>query len=180
MDFMIALVNALCISPLILPELPWLFGGMLFCILFASCFYVLGRYTIREEISWLVYSFWICSWVSPACVIFGIYRIFYLVLEFRKNPANANDVVTLAVLYFATGIFLLMLRTLSVIFSVLVYRHFGEGLKHLAFVKRPRGGSDEEDGFSTEGEGQPPKSIADVVRATYGYQRDAAVLDLDE
>jgi len=158
---MISLISILVYGAL--SEISFMRIIFLVCLgLISLIHFSVARIGFSEENASLVIIFWCLSAILPIFVGFGYWEI-----GFNKLISNITDISivnatspewdvrTYTIVFFLSSAALVVLRICSIIQSVVVYVHFGEGLKNLEYIKNAqmkRTQEDEEVRWREEGE----------------------------
>eukprot|EP01127_Copromyxa_protea_P022003 TRINITY_DN771_c0_g1_i1.p1 TRINITY_DN771_c0_g1~~TRINITY_DN771_c0_g1_i1.p1 ORF type:complete len:346 (+),score=66.44 TRINITY_DN771_c0_g1_i1:326-1363(+) len=96
--------------------------------------YVLGRAAFEEEIAPLSFSFWVFQLLMPAYLLLTASFMKYdnITIEF-DTPKEAQGFY---LLYGGSAVMLFLLFIAVMISSAMLYQHFGEGLKHLDYLRK--------------------------------------------
>jgi len=171
LDLMVSLLSILIYAALSVTSFLRL-TFVLSMILISIIHYHIARIGYSEENVPFVVTFWCLSTVLPVFIGFGFWEIGFDKL--LSNIVNISilephspewDFHTYAVFYLISCFTLIMLRVCLVIQGVVVYLHFGEGLKHLEFVKAAKIKNQEVE--KTEVKGDDGLTFGDVFRNTY-------------
>lgn len=88
------------------------------------------------EATYLLLAYWVLCLIAPLYVGFGSYRVIDDLIQILRANPNA-ELSSQSFLFLATGLTLVIIRLITVIYSIRLYRHFGEGLKNLGTTIRP-------------------------------------------
>jgi len=104
-------------------------------VVLSVVYYLLGRFAYNIESVPLALSFWSLSFVTPIFVGYGIYRIIEEQLlgfiDFPTLSFGEYDKLVFSFLFVVTAAFLMIMRVLLIVQSVIVFQYFGEGLANL-------------------------------------------------
>jgi len=116
-------------------ELYWIIGFDVVCGILSVIYYLLGRFTFTHESIPLAISFWGLSLVVPVFVGFGVYSIItqqlLAMIDFPTLSFGQYDKLVFSFLFVVSGAFVIIIRTMLLIQSVIVFRYFGEGIAKL-------------------------------------------------
>jgi len=126
LDCMGSIVNVLVFEHDMLENYPWL-SDFIFSVL-SAIYYLLGRMAFTQESVPLVVSFWAFSSVILVFIGYGFYSL--LSNDWGSLYFNIPN-LSFGLLFFVTGLFIIIIRILLLIQSIITYRYFGEGLAQL-------------------------------------------------
>jgi len=121
-----SIVNVLVFEHDLLENYPWL-SDLIFSVL-SIIYYLLGRMAFTQESVPLVVSFWTFSSVILVFIAYGFYSI--LSEDWGSIIFNINN-LSFGLMFFVSGFFLIIIRILLIIQSIITYKYFGEGLAAL-------------------------------------------------
>jgi ABC-type multidrug transport system fused ATPase/permease subunit len=124
-DLMLAIINTLTSGPALINKGVPLVLDVL-NIIITALFFVFGWLGMKFELPWMIILFF-C--LSPTEVAFVIGWLVKTIVDNRFSEYNDWNDRAIAWMFLVTGVLAMIVRLLLLLMAIILFRHFGEGLK---------------------------------------------------